>query len=233
MESLCFKSFSLYGNDHYNKLHTQSILPHLHITEFLTADENIRHLFQKHLHLVLVMWLGSLCYQTLCCNIAGTFLQVRHAITRSMHVSQVDGKPPEIQSKNFIFLLLLIHMKYANMTIQNVSIKDLIWGSHSCDYKELYLLRYNTTHWERTNVSEEHVTSIFSVKKLAKQKTNMKLVAEPACYLLHAGFLLGIFFNPKDGGDIFLWNISWLPVDYNSSCPTRENSLQNTSSCVR
>jgi hypothetical protein len=31
--------------------------------------------------------------------------------------------------------------------------------------------------------------------------------AEPdgsACYLLHAGFLVGLFFNPEDGGDMFL-----------------------------
>jgi hypothetical protein len=28
-----------------------------------------------------------------------------------------------------------------------------------------------------------------------------------ACYLLHAGFLLGLFFDPNDGGDIFLRKI--------------------------
>jgi hypothetical protein len=27
-------------------------------------------------------------------------------------------------------------------------------------------------------------------------------------YLLHAGFLLGLFFNPEDGGDMFLQNVS-------------------------
>jgi hypothetical protein len=32
----------------------------------------------------------------------------------------------------------------------------------------------------------------------------MKQVAEPACYLFHAGFFLGIFFDPEDGGDMFL-----------------------------
>jgi hypothetical protein len=26
------------------------------------------------------------------------------------------------------------------------------------------------------------------------------------CCLLHAGFLLGLFFNPEEGGDIFLQN---------------------------
>jgi hypothetical protein len=29
-----------------------------------------------------------------------------------------------------------------------------------------------------------------------------------ACYLLLAGFLLGLFFNPEDGDDMFLQNIS-------------------------
>jgi hypothetical protein len=33
----------------------------------------------------------------------------------------------------------------------------------------------------------------------------MKQVA--ACYLLHVGFLLGLFFEPEDEGDMFLHNI--------------------------
>jgi hypothetical protein len=28
-----------------------------------------------------------------------------------------------------------------------------------------------------------------------------------ACYLLHAGFLLGSFFDPEDGGEMFLQNV--------------------------
>jgi hypothetical protein len=28
-----------------------------------------------------------------------------------------------------------------------------------------------------------------------------------ACYLLHAGFFLGLFFNPEDGSNIFLKNV--------------------------
>jgi hypothetical protein len=27
------------------------------------------------------------------------------------------------------------------------------------------------------------------------------------CYLLHVGFLLGLFFEPEDGGDMFLRNV--------------------------
>jgi hypothetical protein len=38
----------------------------------------------------------------------------------------------------------------------------------------------------------------------AKQETSMKAV-HAAC--LHADFLLGLFFNPKNGGDVFLQNV--------------------------
>jgi hypothetical protein len=34
-----------------------------------------------------------------------------------------------------------------------------------------------------------------------------------ACYLLHAGFLLGLFFSPQDEGNMFHWNSSWLSAD--------------------
>jgi hypothetical protein len=29
-----------------------------------------------------------------------------------------------------------------------------------------------------------------------------------ASYLFHTGFLFGLFFNPEDGGDMFLQNVS-------------------------
>jgi hypothetical protein len=34
-------------------------------------------------------------------------------------------------------------------------------------------------------------------------KVNRLLGVTPSCYLLHAGFLLGLFFYPEDGGDMF------------------------------
>jgi hypothetical protein len=42
-----------------------------------------------------------------------------------------------------------------------------------------------------------------------------------ACHLLHAGFLLGLFFEPEDGGAMFLRNLGWLSVDYTALYPRR------------
>jgi hypothetical protein len=44
----------------------------------------------------------------------------------------------------------------------------------------------------KVDILKENTASIFSV----------------ACCLLHAGFLLGLFFSPEDGGNIFLGNLT-------------------------
>lgn len=41
------------------------------------------------------------------------------------------------------------------------------------------------------------------------------------CYLLHAGFLLGLFFDTENGDEIFLRNVGWLLTDYTALCPRR------------
>jgi hypothetical protein len=40
------------------------------------------------------------------------------------------------------------------------------------------------------------------------------------------GFLLGLFFDPGDGGDILLRNVGWFSTDYTALCPGRCKSLQ-------
>jgi hypothetical protein len=37
----------------------------------------------------------------------------------------------------------------------------------------------------------------------------------------HAGFLLDLFFDPKDGDDMFLRNVGWLLTDYTALYPRR------------
>jgi hypothetical protein len=47
------------------------------------------------------------------------------------------------------------------------------------------------------------------------------------CYLLHACFLLGLIFDPEDGGDMFLRNADWLPVTYTALCASSAWYLLN------
>jgi hypothetical protein len=56
-----------------------------------------------------------------------------------------------------------------------------------------------------TDDSEEYIASIFRPEEKDKHKTSLKYSF--SCWLLHAGFLLGLLFNPEDGGDMFLRNV--------------------------
>jgi hypothetical protein len=47
-----------------------------------------------------------------------------------------------------------------------------------------------------------------------------------ACCLLHACFFPGIFFNPEDGGNMLLWNVRWLSINYMVSYSRRQNCSQ-------
>jgi hypothetical protein len=38
----------------------------------------------------------------------------------------------------------------------------------------------------------------------SKNKVSKKPALSSACYLLHAGFMFILFFDPEDGGDMFL-----------------------------
>jgi hypothetical protein len=38
---------------------------------------------------------------------------------------------------------------------------------------------------------------------------------------IHSGFLLGFFFDPEDGGDIFLRKVYIFSTDYMTLCPRR------------
>jgi hypothetical protein len=53
-----------------------------------------------------------------------------------------------------------------------------------------------------TDVSEEHITSIFRVEKISCEKTSVKAGGKYSI-----AFLLGSFFDHEDGGDMFLRNV--------------------------
>jgi hypothetical protein len=45
-----------------------------------------------------------------------------------------------------------------------------------------------------------------------------------SCYLLHAGFLIRLFFDPENVGDMFLRNVGSPPTEYTALHPRRQNS---------
>jgi hypothetical protein len=54
--------------------------------------------------------------------------------------------------------------------------------------------------------------------------TRKQNFSQLVCYLLHAGFLLGLFFDREDEGDMFHRNVGWLSTDYTALYPRRYNS---------
>jgi hypothetical protein len=46
-----------------------------------------------------------------------------------------------------------------------------------------------------------------------------------ACYLLHSGLLFGLFFDPEDGGEMFLRNACWLLTGHTELYLRRQNYL--------
>jgi hypothetical protein len=42
--------------------------------------------------------------------------------------------------------------------------------------------------------------------------------------MLHVGFLLGLLFDPENGGVMFLQNVGLLSLDYTALYPRRHNS---------
>jgi hypothetical protein len=92
-----------------------------------------------------------------------------------------------------------------------------IWGSHSHDHDEFQLNQFfrgtHHFHLHRQETKEE---------TYMKQAACSALLCKQACYLLHAGFLLGLFFDREDGGNMFLQNAGWHLVDYTVLCARRQ-----------
>jgi hypothetical protein len=85
-----------------------------------------------------------------------------------------------------------------------------------CSYHDLitleFVIQYFSNNWH------QHQGSVRSIPLYErKERESRDLLA--TCF--HAGFLIGLFFDPGDGGDMFLRNIGWLSTDYTTLYPRR------------
>jgi hypothetical protein len=61
----------------------------------------------------------------------------------------------------------------------------------------------NTQNWNASSDPEE----ITKISMFCEKKPSKKSARSRAFYLLRAGFLLALFFDPENGSDMFLRNI--------------------------
>jgi hypothetical protein len=77
--------------------------------------------------------------------------------------------------------------------------------------------------WVATDISEEHIASIFWVEEIISARTSKQAGASSACHLLACW---NYFCDPEDGGDRFLRNVGCNSTDYTASHPRRWYSPQ-------
>jgi hypothetical protein len=80
------------------------------------------------------------------------------------------------------------------------------------------LLMKRSMSWDITRCSQLKINRRFG----------RKYFQNSTCYLLHAGFLLGLFYDTKNRGDMILRNVSLLQTDYTVMFPRRQNSSVET-----
>jgi hypothetical protein len=72
-----------------------------------------------------------------------------------------------------------------------------------------------TAWWLNSGASLSH-------EEFCLQGYRNRIALRATCF--HAGFLLGLFFDPEDGCDMLLRNFGWLSAHYTAVYPRRQNS---------
>jgi hypothetical protein len=96
-------------------------------------------------------------------------------------------------------------------------------------YRTVYILNIST-FWNITPCNPLKISQRFGkIYRLhldgINQARSKHYAIDFACQLFHTDFLIILFFNIEDGGDVFLRNISWLSAEYTSLSTRRHGSL--------
>jgi hypothetical protein len=79
--------------------------------------------------------------------------------------------------------------------------------------------------WNKTPCSPLEINRNFGGTSSMPNKPGKKREAsKQSLMLVHAGFLLGLFFDHEDGGAMFVRNVGLFSTDYTALYPRRENS---------
>jgi hypothetical protein len=106
------------------------------------------------------------------------------------------GRSQASTSTSTDWFQLITHLSsFYHSTLYNLHTDSRIRGSHSGHY----ILGHNAGHL--------HIATTFFFTMVSC------LTGRNFC-LLHACFLLGLFFGPEDGGDMFLRNVDWFSTAY-------------------
>jgi hypothetical protein len=126
----------------------------------------------------------------------------------------INNSSVNMYSSSWEFQHLYFYVKW------NLSCR--IWGFHSREYEEFYLLGYNSVYSAESQLMfRRHMTHLSSgLKNKPSKKPAWKQVASRALLAIwfHARFLLGLIFDPEDGADMCLRNVSCLSKDYMELC---------------
>jgi hypothetical protein len=96
--------------------------------------------------------------------------------------------------------------------------------SHVAVWKQLHFNRWFIICAKNTHGKAALKSTIFwDITPCSPLKVSRRFGALLATSF-HARFLLALFFDPEDGGDMFLRNIGWLSRDYMVLYPRRQNS---------
>jgi hypothetical protein len=68
------------------------------------------------------------------------------------------------------------------------------------------------------NLIEQSAATCISILSVSVENRTLFAIS------IHTGFLFSLFFNPEDGGDMFLRNVGLLSMDYTALYPTRYKS---------
>jgi hypothetical protein len=87
-----------------------------------------------------------------------------------------------------------------------------MWRTHSF---KIYSLQFCITYRSWCSfIADTNLEKVCLLGYNATQSIESQLILSSACYLFHAGFLLGLFFDHENGGDMFIRNIVSFSVDY-------------------